>query len=124
MDIDHNQCPQSDSGLFGQLPSNEGYDIGELVLQLLVVLFNPLRTISNCFVNLLSPEDLTDTDYYLSWPLADPVDSFCDWIGLGGREGGEGGGEGGREGGRGRGCEGRREGGCEGGREGERSLVK
>lgn len=87
VDINHDQSSESNSRLLGKLASNQSHDIGQLILQLLVVVLHSLRTIADGLVDFLCPVDLVDTDSYLAGPLTYPVHPLSDWVGLRGREG-------------------------------------
>ena len=89
VDINHYQSPESHSSLFGKLASHQCHNVGQLVLQLLVVVLHSLWAVPNGLVDLLCPVDLVDTDGHLPRPLSHPVNPFGHWVGLGGGEGGE-----------------------------------
>ena len=85
--VDDSQGPQGGPGLFGQLASDQGHDLLQLGLQLVVVLPQACGAPADGLVHLLRPVDLGDADDHLAWPLLHPVAALLDGVGLGERYG-------------------------------------
>ena len=58
VDVDYNQCAESDALLFGQLSSDQCHDVQQLASQYVPVHLQTLPGVADCHLHLGSPVDL------------------------------------------------------------------
>lgn len=80
--VNDHQGPQCGSRLFGQLATHQDDNVTQLLLEFLPVILQSPGTAADCLMHFLSPVNLGHTQYDLSWPLPDPINTGLNSIGL------------------------------------------
>lgn len=80
--VNDHQGSQCGSRLFGQLATHQDDNVTQLLLEFLPVILQSPGTAADCLMHFLSPVNLGHTQYDLSWPLPDPINTGLNSIGL------------------------------------------